>query len=170
MQDTALLRAFHEHEQELVRFLARRLNCFATARDLTHDLYLKLRDQAPAEIRHEKAYLFRMASNLAADHLRTASRRSALAMEAHELLWSGQDDVTPERAAAARQELEAMRRTFAALPDLSRRIFQLNRFEGKSQREIADLLGVSTTTVENHMRKALEKLTAARRGSAPRGR
>ncbi|UUX48885.1 RNA polymerase sigma factor [Nisaea acidiphila] len=165
MHETALLRAYREHEQELVSYLARRLNSFSTARDLAHDLYLKLHDQKPAEITHEKAYLFRMASNLAVDHQRRTTRQSALAAEAQSILSARREERTPERTAAARQELKAMRAAIADLPEQSCRIFQMNRFEGKSQREIAETLGVSTTTVENHIRKVLERLTAARNGS-----
>ncbi|KZD07848.1 RNA polymerase sigma factor [Oceanibaculum pacificum] len=168
MQNVILLQAYRAHERELVRFLARRLRCVATARDLAHDLYVKLHDQPPPDaLRHEKAYLFRMAANLATDHLRSVSRRAELLAEAQTMLWAGLEQPTPERALAARREVEAMRRIVAGLPPLSRRIFELNRFEGKSQREIAGLLGVSQTTVENHMRKVLAILTAARAGRSP---
>lgn len=165
MQHLPLLRSYREHERELVRFLARRLRCVVTAHDLLHDLYVKLHDLAPgAEVRHEKAYLFRMAANLAADHLRNGQRRSELAAEAHTLLCARDEQRTPERAAAAREELEAMRQVVAGLPPLSRRIFGMNRFEGRTQREIAAEVGVSVTTVENHIRKVLALLAAARGG------
>ena len=168
MQNPVLLVAYREHERELVRFLARRLRCVATAHDLAQDLYVKLHDQPPPnELRHGKAYLFRMAANLATDHLRSVSRRAELLTEAQTMLWDGLEQPTLERALAARREVEAMRRAVAGLPPLSRRIFEMNRFEGKSQREIAGLLGVSQTTVENHMRKVLAMLTAARTGRIP---
>ncbi|SNR42699.1 RNA polymerase sigma-70 factor, ECF subfamily [Tistlia consotensis] len=158
-----LLQAYRAHERDLIRFLARRLSCMTTARDLAHDLYVKLHDlEPPAELRHEKAYLFRMAANLAADHQRSTARRGALLAEVQSFLADSPERRTPEQIVAARQEVEAMRRVVEGLPELSRRIFRLNRFEGRSQREIAALLGVSQTTVENHMRKVLSRLTEAR--------
>ena len=42
------------------------------------------------------------------------------------------------------------------LPDRSRKVFLMSRFEGLKNREIAQKLQISTTTVENHIAKALQ--------------
>ena len=42
--------------------------------------------------------------------------------------------------------------------------FRLNRLQGQTQAEIARRLGVSVTTVENHVRGALQRLAWARSG------
>lgn len=34
----------------------------------------------------------------------------------------------------------------------------MTRFEGRTQREVAECVGVTTTTVENHIRRALAVL------------
>jgi RNA polymerase sigma factor (sigma-70 family) len=163
MNESALLRTYREAERDLLRFLIRRLKCVFTAKDLAHDVYLKLHEvPETAQVRNGRAYLFRMAANLATDHLRTESRRGQLLSEAHELLWSEAETRTPERDAIARDELEQMRKAISALPDMTRKIFHLNRFGGKTQKEIAAELGVSQTTVEKHIRKVLDHLAAAR--------
>ncbi len=163
MQDSVLHRSFRDHQRDLLRFLMRRLRCAFTARDLAHDLYLKLDDVDGATgIGNGRAYLFRMAANLASDHLRGEARRGEILREAQDLLDGGADWRTPERDVIARDELQRLHREVAALPDLSRRIFQLNRFEGRTHREIAARLGVSVTTVENHIRKVMDRLAAAR--------
>lgn len=166
MQDSALHRSFRDHHRDLVRFLMRRLRCAFTARDLAHDLYLKLGDvDGAARIGNGRAYLFRMAANLATDHLRGEARRAEILQEARDILDGGAEWRTPERDVIARDELDRLRREVAGLPELSRRIFHLNRFEGRTHRDIAQQLGVSVTTVENHMRKVLDRLAAARDGS-----
>ncbi len=45
-----------------------------------------------------------------------------------------------------------------ALPDRCREVFQLSRYEGKSHKEIASILEISTKTIENQMTKALRTL------------
>lgn len=155
-----------------MRFLARRLKCAFTARDLVQELYLRLlKIENPAAIQNRRAYLFRVAANLATDHQRVEERRTELLRESRDLLTDPAHTVTPERIALARTELERLRRVVEALPPLSRKIFYLNRFEGMPQREIAQQLNVSVTTVEKHIRKVLEHLARARdREENPRPR
>lgn len=163
MSDTALSRVYREHEGELIRFLARRLRCVFTARDLAQDVYLKLHEvQNAGEIRNGKAYLFRVAANLATDHLRTEARRAELLSEAQDILSAVSETRTPERELIGREDIARLRQAAESLPPLSREIFRLNRFEGRTQREIAESLGVSLTTVEKHIRKVLDRLARAR--------
>ena len=44
------------------------------------------------------------------------------------------------------------------LPPVCRKVFLLNRFEGKKQKEIAQELGLSLRTIEAHIYKALQLL------------
>ncbi len=44
------------------------------------------------------------------------------------------------------------------MPDQRRRIFRMSRYEGLSNREIAERLRISVKTVENHMTAALGQL------------
>ena len=44
------------------------------------------------------------------------------------------------------------------LPEKCRQVFVLSRVDGLSQKEIADQLGISKKTIENHMTKALKTL------------
>lgn len=163
MSHTQLSQVFLEHEEDLFRFLVRRMKCAFTARDMTHDLFLKISAQdETVPIQNHKAYLFRMAANLATDHQRSVQNRSALLAEAHDVLWGNVEHRHPERALIARQELACLEQAMAQLPPRSRRIFYLNRFERKTQLEIAEELGVSISTVEAHIRKVLNHLAAVR--------
>jgi RNA polymerase sigma-70 factor (ECF subfamily) len=44
------------------------------------------------------------------------------------------------------------------MPSKRRKVFILSRLEGKSYAEIAELLGISRKTVENHINLALKEL------------
>lgn len=51
-----------------------------------------------------------------------------------------------------------LERAMEKIPEKCREIFELNRFEGKRYKEIAEELGLSLKTVENQMGKALKIL------------
>jgi len=164
MRESMLLRAYREHEWELLRFLARRLGSAHLASDIAHDLYVKLLGAADhPDIRDRKAYLFGMAANLATDHLRVEGRRGEILAEASGSVWRQTDELTPERHALARAELGYLERVIAGLPERSRQVFHLNRYEGKSQAEIAAILGLGATTVYKDLKLVMDTLLKARR-------
>lgn len=51
-------------------------------------------------------------------------------------------------------------KTLASLPEQTRTIFMMSRYENKSHKEIAETLGITTKGVEYHITKALKKLHA----------
>lgn len=163
MFESRLISALSFHERDLMQFLTVRLKSAFTAQDLIQDLYLKLRGLGERpEIRDERAFLFRMARNLAIDHLRGEGRRSELLQEAHAFLGEEASQTSPESALIARQELACLEAALAELPELSRRIFHLTRFEGLSQREVAATVGLSNTAVFKHLRKVFDHLAKVR--------
>ncbi len=164
MSDSVLLRDYHLHERALLRFLARRLGSPVKASDLAHDLYVKLLgrvDDAP--VRDSRALLFTMAANLATDHLRVERRRQELLSEASDLLGRRREELTPEHRALARAELDCLRAVIAGFPQRRRQVLYLSRFKGKTQAEIAALLGVGQTTVYKELSAAMAALLAARK-------
>lgn len=140
-----------------------RLKSAFAAQDLAQELYLKIcsLDDRIA-VHNSRTYLFRMASNLAVDHLRRESRRAELLEETRGFLTGGSSFPNPEQALISREELARLKRAMAELPPLSRKIFYLSRFEHKSQREIAKIVGLSPTAVFKHLRKTIDHLAAAR--------
>lgn len=164
MRESLMLQTYREHEWELLRFLARRLGSMHLASDIAHDLYLKLLGGADhPEIRDRKAYLFGMAANLATDHLRVERRRGEILDEAGEVAWRRADALTPERHALARDELRYFEEVIRTLPERARQVFHLSRYEGKSQAEVADILGLGATTVYKDLKLVMDTLLRARR-------
>jgi RNA polymerase sigma factor (sigma-70 family) len=150
--------------QELLRYLVRDIDR-ASADDIVQSLYLRLR-QVPdtPPIANKRGYLFRMASNLAVDHSRDATRRQRLCEAAADILQQQPLAPSAERVATARERIDAVVARLATLPGRTQQVFVLNRYEGLSHPQIAARLGVSTTTVENHMRRAVEQLAVMHDG------
>lgn len=59
------------HRQELFIFLLRRVACADTANDLLQDTFFRLINAKAAQpIQNPRAFVYRIAANLATDHLR----------------------------------------------------------------------------------------------------
>ncbi len=73
-------RIFLDTSSQLHQFLTRRVQCPETAADLTQEVYLRL-PQMQTSVASEtgvRAWLFRVASNLSIDHLRSQRRHAEL--------------------------------------------------------------------------------------------
>lgn len=161
--ESSLLDSFDQHRDALKLYLVRRLRCAETAEDLTQETWLKAnQNDEGAAIANPRAYLFTMAANLATDYLRSQSRRARLLDDHQDYLWSNIDRLTPERYVIAQDELEHVSGAIGALRPISRKIFYLNRFSGLTNKQIAEMLGISTGTVAYHIKLVLDHLARAR--------
>ena len=160
--ETVLTVAFFENRQDLFAFIKSKLQCAATADDLCQDIYLKLRRvHNPSAIENCRGYLFTIAANLVADTLRKEARCSSLLNDGPDIVWAAASQ-TPEELLVARAEIDYLNRAVSELPEFTRGIFYANRFENRTQREIAVLFRISLSTVEYHIRKVLDHLARAR--------
>ncbi|HUD28455.1 MAG TPA: sigma-70 family RNA polymerase sigma factor [Novosphingobium sp.] len=153
----------------LLRRVERIVDDPAEAEEVVQAMWLKVQamgDDRP--ILSKRAYLFRLARNLALDLRRLQQRRGRLADAVQAILTESDDAPGQDRIVDSAQVLERVRAAVVALPEPTRTIFRLNRFEGESQQAIAKRLRISTTTVENHIRRALAALAAARDGRDPK--
>ncbi len=111
-------------------------------------------------IKQPQAYLFRIARNLALDHVKRAETRLAVSEndvaegivgETAQLRDTTLDSVVSSNDFA--DFCEAVRR----LPQQQRRAFVLKKVYGYSQREIADEMQLSEKTVERHISLGMER-------------
>ena len=151
-----LVSAFQEHYADLLAFLARRMGNVEKAADVAQDTYLRLASLADtAQILEPRAFVFRVASNLAIDRLRQEQRRSAL----HDDDSDNQDFcdplASPEKQYLAAEALEQLDKSLAQLPSKARLALLLNRLEGLTHAQIAVRLGVSESTVGKYIVQAM---------------
>lgn len=148
---TALYVAEHER---LERQISRRVGCPSIARDLVHDIFLRLWERTAERISEPAAYLMRSARNAAIDHVRAEKRRSDFFGSVLPEQYSP-PPASPEDVICARQQLRTIDETLTALPTRTRHIFLLNRVHGRSFSEIAEVLGISRRAVTKHMARAV---------------
>lgn len=124
------------------------------AEDLLQETWMRvLPYQANGGVRHPKALLLRIASNLAADRTARRFHRSRHAREVGQLEGWGFE------MPAQTDELMA-RELVLGLPVPLRDVFVLSRFGGLTNSQIGEQLGISPKTVEWRMTKALAHCAA----------
>lgn len=162
-----LIAAYFEHRDALGRFLQARIGASGDVEDLLQDLYLKVAALDPAtEVRENRAFLYRLASNQMMDRWRSGQRSVArdaawrLANHAVGPIEDMADAPSAETIVAGRQKLAALTAAVARLPDKTRKVFTLHKFDGLSYAEVATRLGISRSSVEKHMMDALRVLAA----------
>ena len=158
--DDAFVRLFLENRGRLEAVMFRRTGCRAAAADLVQELFLRLWNRRANLQETGEGYLFRSACNLAIDHRRTENARAALDHRAAPSQLHA-EPVPTDAAPTARAELAAVDDALRRLPERTRRAFWLNRMEGRSYDAIARDLGVSVSTVEKDMMRALAACRAA---------
>ena len=146
--------------QAVRRFFSRRLRDGADVEDLTQEVFARLLKRAElGEIAHIEGYLFHTAANLLRERARKAARRPGDAAHSEEI-DAAVEEFSPERILLGREAYARMVEALQELPERARTIFVLNRFEELSAAEIARRLGVSVSTVEKDMMRAIAHLKA----------
>jgi RNA polymerase sigma-70 factor (ECF subfamily) len=148
---TDVERFYADHRDGVFRYLRRIVGAPEAARDLTQEVFLRVSRAGMPETTEigRRAWVFKIARNLALNHVRDSHRRPVTVELG--------DVVTP-----ATQELAvALRDAIATLPDLDRDIFLLRETAGLRYEEIASACDVPTETVRSRLHQARQALRAA---------
>lgn len=153
-----LNRAIEAHYADITTAVSRRGYPRSTARDIVHDLYLKLATQ-PDVLRNKrsiKAFLCRSAINLGIDRLRRENREARLfSGTEREALTVASIGVAPDRGLELEERVAILRAAIIELPERRRVVFILHRLNHLSPDEIAIKLNISRNMVDRHLRRAL---------------
>lgn len=146
-----------EHIGELRRFLVRRLPCIEVAAELAHETFVRYLVAAPpsAPLVNPRAFLYRIAGNLAIDYLRSHRLSSQQTVDLDGCSELPCDELSPERYVIARQQLDCLRRAIDELPAKCRVVFVRHKFDGISQKNLASEYGVTVNAIEKHLIRAL---------------
>lgn len=127
--------------------------------DLVQDALLRLHIRSNVhEIDNIEGYLFQVAASIVADRGRRARVRHAGAhVELTDTLHPV-EMLTPDRVLAGRETVDRLVTALDEMPDLTRNVFILHRFEELAYGEIADRLDLSVSQVGRQIMKALKML------------
>jgi len=169
--DTALNALMERHSDGLFRFIYRYVLNEEDARDLLQETFVRAyfkRHQFQSRARIS-TWLYRIALNLCRDHARSRSTREGRLTESLVICPENGEErerdivaksANPAEVAQTNEALLLLERSIQALPHDLKAAFILAILENRSQKECADLLGITTKAVETRVYRARKILEA----------
>jgi RNA polymerase sigma-70 factor, ECF subfamily len=147
---------------ELRKPLLRYLVCLGLtadeAQDVVQDSFVSLHQHlaGAGSQQNIRSWLFRVAHNAARNRQNSYQRRHSAPLDS-EVEASMVDEATPEEAVLEKEKFCRLRSAVRLLTDAERECLLL-RAGGLRYREIADILGMATSTVGDTVERAIKKL------------
>ena len=129
--------------------------------DIVQETYVKACQAEKArEIRAPRAFLYKTARNLALDYLKKSETRLAISENDDQILELLQDETSHDETlnkVCSDEEFSQFCNAVRHLPIECRRTFVLKKVYGYSQKEIAQELNISKSTVEKHVAQGVKR-------------
>jgi len=156
--DTAAFElAYQQFSPRVYAYFLKKTNSPEDARDLLQTTFLKLwqyRSSLSPEFLLEQ-HLFQMARTSFIDHLRKENKQEKVRQAVNARIEGAELSAAPGMEFDVKGRLES---ALSSIPELRRKVFELNRLQGYSYREIAEMLSISVKSTDNNLTKALRQL------------
>lgn len=152
-----LIITYLSHWGGFCRALKKRVGSQELAEDALQETWFRLEKSKPSDvIDDKKAYILRIAGNIAIDLLRREQRHTSRCLSDENLLAAVEDiKPSPEIVAIDRDELRHLVLVLMQLPEKPRLALLYNRCDGLTHAEIAAKLCVSASMVARYLSQAL---------------
>lgn len=142
--------SYERYHRSVYLYIYYRINQKEEAEDLSQDVYLRLMDYKPMlRLDTVKFFIFTIARNLVNDWLRRYYKAQEITSYLYDQTARSTNDT--EDRLMVRDLMDCERGRMRLLPPQRRKVYALNRFQGKSSAEIAERMSLSRRTVENHL-------------------
>lgn len=151
-------RLIDRHRPDLLAFVRARVRAPIDAADIVQEVWTQALPAFEAgRVDQEKAYLYAIARNIAAEAMRQHYRRSRWFVETPGEAGVADEAPSAYRVANAKNQLQTLEEAVGGLPDRCREVFELRHVQQLGKVEIADRLGITTKQVEKQLREALAR-------------
>ena len=146
------------YSQRLFGRLLKLVKTEAQAQEILQDVFIKLwqyRHSLDAE-KSFRSFLFRIAENKVYDFFRKAARDKL--MEANLISLSTTNYIDIEEYTRVEENLRLLYKAIESLPPQRQQVFRLCKLEGRSYKEVSELLSISLSTISDHIVKATKAI------------
>lgn len=154
----AFAQVYDRYVDALFRFIVFRVRTAELAQDLTSELFLRmwqlLTDSEAEPVKNLRAYLYRTARNLIADHYRTAQRTLPL----DEVAEVGESETSVQLSVEHRLTLKEIEQALIGLRSDWQEVVILAYVEGMKPQEIALIIGKSSAATRVILHRAMQEL------------
>ncbi len=155
-----LKQLFDEHWNGLYAFAYNILKNKQSAEDSVQNVFVDFWSRSgQIKILHTKAYLYQSVKNQCAKSL-VKQKRYNYAVDLSNLATEPKI-LLEEKRNSKNELLKEVYNQVSLLPEKCQQVFRYSKIEKKSNKQIASELGISVSTVENHINKALRILRNA---------
>lgn len=158
--DLAFEKIYKQYSTRLYGNLLKLVKSDAEAQEILQDVFLKIWKNRQG-INIEKSfhsYLFKIAENNVYDFFRKAARDKK--REAHLIAVAATGYVHFEETFLSKENTAILEKAIESLPPQRQQIFRLCKLEDKSYKEVSELLGISVSTISDHIVKATKTIRA----------
>ena len=148
------------YEEQLLRYVTRLLQDAHLAQDVVQEAfvrYMRFRSRSGKSIDNVKAWLYRVSHNLALDHIRKDQRHVGFREELYHKNYS-KNESGPFKKVARRDAEATAWSLLSDLPEREQRIVTLKVIDGKSYKEIAEIMEITTSNVGFILHTTMKKL------------
>jgi RNA polymerase sigma-70 factor (ECF subfamily) len=156
---------FAEYERPIYNYLLRMTQNQAEAEDLTQETFIRVHRSLP-DFRGKSSlstWLYRIATNVSVDHFwRRATQQAKVTLPLEEAKpegeWADESPAPPEQQAVQSEMSACVEKFIQRLPASYRTVLVLHDLQGLKNREIAEILDISLSTVKIRLHRARNKL------------
>ncbi|PHR56835.1 MAG: hypothetical protein COA43_13340 [Robiginitomaculum sp.] len=155
---TRITLAYLEQQKPLKIFLSRFIRSPQEIDDIAQETFIRaFSAEKKSKIEYPKAYIYRVARNLALEYLEKRSTRMTCYIEdsCEKNVFQSNEDV--ESNVDVLHKLELIKHAIAKLPPQCQRVFIMHKVYGFKYKEIANQLEISVSTVEKYMMAGLKQ-------------
>jgi RNA polymerase sigma-70 factor, ECF subfamily len=138
---------------KIFQLLSRLTSDSAEAEDLTLEVFWRLYINPPQTRQNPGGWLYRVATNLGYNALRSRKRRQRYEERAGSFVWEEQAPENPARAFEKAEEVEQVQKVLAKMKLRSSQILLL-RHSGLSYKEVAEAVGIDPASVGTLLTRA----------------
>lgn len=155
-EEEQLTSVFLQNLSQLRLYLSSYFRAREDVEDTLQEAYLRAIAAGRAKkIKAPKAFLYKVAKNLAINHRAKASYRLTDAVEDFDELGVLVNTITPEQQTDENRQFVAFSKAVSLLPAQCRQVFVLKKVYGLANTEVAERLNISVSTVDKHLAKGL---------------